>query len=38
MDKFERLCWYYAIQQQEGMNIDWTTGEITLPPRQTLRS
>lgn len=37
MDRFERLCWYYAIQEQEGMRIDWSTGEIFRPPPQTLR-
>lgn len=34
---FDRICLYYAIQQQEGMHVDWTTGAITQPPPQTLR-
>lgn len=37
MDRFERLSWYYAIQKQEGMIIDWATGEISQPPRETMR-
>ena len=38
MDPFERLCWYYAIQRQEGMHVDWATGAITEPPPRLLRS
>ncbi len=37
MAPFERICLYYAIQQQEGMHIDWQSGAITHPPPQTLR-
>lgn len=37
MDPFERMCLYYAIQQQEGMSINWTTGEISRPAPQFLR-
>jgi hypothetical protein len=37
MDRFDRLALFYASMEQDGMVIDWTTGEITRPAPRTLR-
>lgn len=37
MDDFERLACYYASMRQDGMVIDWTTGEISQPAPRALR-
>lgn len=37
MDPFERLAVYYASMQQDGMIINWETGDISRPPPRTLR-
>lgn len=34
MDDLERVTLYYGAQQYDGNIIDWTTGEITAPPRK----
>lgn len=31
MNPVERRAWYFTIARQEGFEIDWQTGKVSLP-------
>lgn len=37
MDDLERITLYYGSQIYDGNQVDWTTGDITAPQRESLR-